>query len=244
MLECTVTKQLRSFTLNVGFQAPAGCITALMGENGAGKTTIFHLIAGLLSPDNGRISLGESLLFDGGSEYCAPVCARRIGYITQKTSVFPHMTVFENVAYGLRSLGYSRAEIRSQVTGWLSKLEIADLAGVKAGNLSGGQQQRVAIARAFAIHPALLLLDEPYESLDAHSRSLLTTVVRGYVQEHQIPCLCVTHHVEEAKTLCDRVLMIERGELVWRGSPSDLEGGCTCPSAITLQSGSSGIRPR
>ena len=244
MLECTVTKMLRSFTLNVEFQAQAGCITAVMGENGAGKTTIFHLVAGLLSPDNGRISLGESLLFDGGAGFQAPVCSRRIGYITQKTSVFPHMTVFENVAYGLRSLGYSRAEIRSQVAGWLSKLEIADLACVKAGNLSGGQQQRVAIARAFAIHPVLLLLDEPYESLDVHSRSLLTAVVRGYVHEHQIPCLCVTHHVGEAMELCDQVLLIEKGHLVWRGLPSDLGGGCSCPEPITPQSGCRGIRPR
>jgi molybdate transport system ATP-binding protein len=244
MLECMVRKRLRSFTLDIGFQAPSGCITALMGENGAGKTTIFHLIAGLLSPDNGRITLKENLLFDGGSGYRVPVCTRRIGYITQKTTVFPHMTVFENVAYGLRSLGYPRTEIKTPVAGWLSKLEISDLADVKAGNLSGGQQQRVAIARAFAIHPSLLLLDEPYESLDAHSRSLLTAVVREYVHEHQIPCLCVTHHVEEAQELCDRVLMIEKGHLVWKGLPSDLEGGCSCPRPITPQSGCSGLRSR
>lgn len=154
------------------------------------------------------------------------------------------MTVFENVAYGPRSLGSSRAEIHALVMGWLSKLGVADLAHVRAGNLSGGQQQRVAIAHAFAIRPALLLLDEPYDTLDAGSRSLLSAVIREYVHEHRIPCLCVTHRVEEATALCDQVLLIEGGQLVWRGLPSDLEEGCFCPGTITSRSGCGGIRPR
>jgi molybdate transport system ATP-binding protein len=232
MLECAVRKDLRSFTLDVEFQVPSGSITAVMGENGAGKTTILHLVAGLLPPDDGRISLEGGLLFDRESGFQVPICSRRIGYITQQTSVFPHMTVFENVAYGLRSQGYSRAEILSRVMGWLSDLEITDLATVRAGNLSGGQQQRVAIARAFAVRPALLLLDEPYDALDVNSRSLLSAVIREFVHGHQIPCLCVTHRVEEAKELCDLVMLIEKGRLVWRGLTSDLEG-CTCPGSIT-----------
>lgn len=227
LLECALRKELRSFTVDLRFQVQGGNICAVMGENGTGKTTILQMIAGLTAPDDGRISLSGDLLYDGAAGFQVPSSARSIGYIAQRSSVFPHLTVYENVAYGPRSLKRSKDEIADLVTRWLSALGIADLAGVKAGRLSGGQQQRVVIARAFAVEPALLMLDEPYEALDVEGRATLTAVVRDYVHEHQIPCLCVTHHNDEVKTLCDQVVLIDQGHVIWTGLPSDADG-CRC----------------
>jgi len=213
MLDARITKQLRDFTLDLSFTVKDGSILVLMGENGAGKSTTLNIIAGLLEPDAGAIRFNGSVVFDSDTGTSIPVEARRIGYVFQRSAVFPHMTVEENVAFGLVAQHRDTQFISSQVSRWLDSLDIRNLATVKAARLSGGQKQRVALARALATEPALLMLDEPFAGLDTASTGSVKDAVRLCVKDLNIPCILVTHHWEDALDIGNRVSTLENGRI-------------------------------
>jgi ABC-type sulfate/molybdate transport systems ATPase subunit len=151
-----------------------------------------------------------------------PIEDRSIGYVLQNPAVFPHLTVHENIAYGLKTRHTPRHLAVKRVNHWLTIMNIEKLAQVKARNLSGGQKQKVALARALAVEPELLMLDEPFTALDAESRQSVQEAVRMCVSELQIPCLVVTHRVADALKMGDRVYLLNRGVNCWEGRPSEL----------------------
>lgn len=214
MLECTLQKELRDFVLNVSIICKAGEIVVLKGENGAGKTTILRIIAGLVKAERGSVHLNGTTLFDHTAGIYLPPEDRNLAYLHQRCTTFPHMTVRDNIAYGLISQGKPGSCIKEQVNEWMMHLSIHELSNVKGRHLSGGQQQRVALARALAIQPSLLLLDEPFTALDTQTRDLVRTCVKKYVKRHQIPCLLVSHHHADVVEMADRYYEIERGNII------------------------------
>lgn len=231
MLEVSLTKPLRDFTLDLSFSVQPGRILILMGANGSGKSTTLNIIAGLLQPDAGCIRLGGTTICEPAVGTFIPIEGRCIGYVFQNSAVFPHMTVTENIAYGLRARGLSRADSADRVARMIELMHLADLASVKAANLSGGQKQRVALGRAIAIRPSLLMLDEPFTSLDAESTRTVRELTRKVVDELQIPCIIVSHHVADSREIGDRVLLLQSGKRSWEGLPQDIpedETVCRC----------------
>ena len=204
----------RDFTLDVGFTLARG-ITIIFGPSGAGKTTLLDCIAGLTTPDLGKIVVGERVFFDG--ETNLPVQTRRIGYVFQDLALFPHLTVQKNVEYGLA--GVRKSERRKKSDAILESFRIADLRERKPGEISGGERQRVALARALVTDPCVLLLDEPMAALDAATKSKIIDDLRAWNKTHGIPILYVTHNREEVFALGDRVLVLENGRIIADGTP-------------------------
>jgi len=206
----------QSFELDVGFIAPAG-ITILFGPSGAGKTTLLDCIAGLTRPDAGKIAIGGRVLFDQVGGIALAVQRRRVGYVFQDLALFPHLSVEENVGYGLSEL--TGMERRRRTAAILDSFRIADLGGRKPVEISGGQRQRVALARALVTDPRVLLLDEPLAALDAATKSKIVEDLRGWNAAHGIPILYVTHSREEVFALGERVLVLENGRIIAMGTP-------------------------
>src|SRR5262245_46052177 len=186
MLVATFAKRLGSFALEAALEARAGGTLVLVGESGAGKTTILRMLAGLERPDRGSIRLGDVVYFDGAARANRPACARDVGFVAQDYSLFPHMTVAENVAFGLRAQGMGARAAHARVEAMLARLVLQGLAGRRPAELSGGQQQRAALARALVLEPALLLLDEPLSALDVQSRRELRAELRALLAS--LPC--------------------------------------------------------
>lgn len=230
MFDATIRKQLRDFALDLTIRAGPGEVVVLMGENGAGKSTALNIISGLVTPDAGSVRLNGKVLFDSGTKMEVPAEHRRIGYVFQNSAVFPHLSVKDNIAFGLRARHKPPVFIREHVRSWLNAMNIEGLADVRAGNLSGGQKQRVALARALATEPALLMLDEPFTALDAENIRLVKELTRTFVSEMNIPCLVVTHRVIDCKDVGDRVCVICQGKLEWEGKPEGLPA-CMCRCA-------------
>jgi len=225
MLEARVKKQLRDFTLDLSITVRPGEILVLMGENGAGKSMTLNMVSGIVPPDSGFIRLDGTVFYDPERGIQVPIEDRRIGYVFQNPAVFPHMTVRENVAFGLRARHMPKSDIAGEVDSWLGAMNLTDLADVRARMLSGGQRQRVALARALAPAPALLLLDEPFTALDTWSIHELKTFIRPHVIDNRIPCILVMHRVRDVKDVADRVCIIDRGARVWEGGPEDIPEG-------------------
>jgi molybdate transport system ATP-binding protein len=204
------------FHLDVDLAVHPG-ITILFGASGAGKTTLLNCIAGVASPDNGRVECGDDVLFDSVRRVDVPISKRRVGYVFQSLALFPHLTVEENVAYGLASLPASKR--KKQVREVLESFHIGHLANRKPGEVSGGERQRVALARSLVIHPRMLLLDEPLAALDAVIKAKIVEDLRAWNAQHGIPILYVTHSREEVFALGDRVIVLDRGKIIADGTP-------------------------
>src|ERR1700689_507654 len=194
----------REFSLDVDFIAAPG-FTILFGASGSGKTTLLDCVAGLTTPDAGRIAVGERLLFDAQTHENIPVAKRRVGYVLQDLALFPHLTVEQNTEYGLAHLPRSTRSQRA--TAILQEFGIDHLRQQRPGTISGGERQRVALARALVTDPCVLLLDEPMAALDAATKSKIIDALRAWNAPHGIPILYVTHNREEVLALGDRVLV-------------------------------------
>jgi molybdate transport system ATP-binding protein len=209
----------QEFSLQVDFVAEPG-FTILFGPSGAGKTTLLDCIAGLATPDAGRIAANHRVLFDAEAGLNLPVAKRQVGYVFQDLALFPHLSAEQNVAYGLAHL--SRAARRQRALAVLDALRIAHLSQRRPAEISGGERQRVALARALVTDPSVLLLDEPLAALDARTKSAILDDLRQWNQAHRIPTLYVTHSREEVFALGERVLFLNNGQIIAQGTPHQI----------------------
>jgi iron(III) transport system ATP-binding protein len=203
-------------------QARAGEIVTLLGPSGCGKTTTLRAIAGLETPLEGRIAIAGRTVFDAAAGIDLPPERRGLSMVFQSYAIWPHMTVFENVAFGLRARGAKRAEIADAVRRSLESVGLADLAARPATLLSGGQQQRVALARSIACNPAVILLDEPLSNLDAQLRLAMRTEFKTLQRHLGLTAIYVTHDQEEALVLSDRIVVMRDGMVEQSGAPAEI----------------------
>ncbi|KQV36719.1 MULTISPECIES: ABC transporter ATP-binding protein [unclassified Rhizobium] len=201
---------------NISFSVKPGETIALLGPSGCGKTTILRLIAGFERPDSGTITIG------GKSMAGLKPYERNVGLLFQHYALFPHMTVEQNIGYGLRHRGHAAREIPARVAEMLDLVRLTGFGHRRPNELSGGQQQRVALARALATHPSLLLLDEPLSALDAKLRHELRTELKDVLAAVGSTAIVVTHDQEEAMSLGERIFVMSRGEIMQSGKPDDV----------------------
>jgi sulfate/thiosulfate transport system ATP-binding protein len=217
-----IRKQFGQFTAldDVSLQFADGELTALLGPSGCGKTTLLRIIAGLEFPDSGRV------LLDGDDASARHVRERQVGFVFQHYALFKHMTVFENVAFGLRVKPRrerpSEAQIREKVKKLLELVQLDWIADRYPPQLSGGQRQRIALARALAVEPRVLLLDEPFGALDAKVRKELRRWLRQLHDELHVTSIFVTHDQEEALEVADRIVLMNKGHIEQLGTPDDV----------------------
>jgi molybdate transport system ATP-binding protein len=209
----------KDFLLDVEFEAPAG-FTMLLGPSGSGKTTILDCIAGLARPSVGRVALVSRVLFDSAARIDVPVAERRLGYLFQNLALFPHLTLEENVQYGISRL--PARERRDRMMSLLDSFRIAHLLASKPNEISGGERQRAALARSLVTDPELLLLDEPLTALDHATKATILDDLRHWNVGHRIPIVYVTHSPEEAFALGEHVVVVEAGRVIGRGRPQDV----------------------
>ncbi|WP_332690686.1 ABC transporter ATP-binding protein [Bosea sp. (in: a-proteobacteria)] len=209
---------------DVSFKVEEGSFFTLLGPSGCGKTTTLQCIAGLENPDSGLIQMGDRAVFSSRENLLVPANRRELGMVFQSYAIWPHMTVFDNVAFPL-VYGVKRApshEVRPRVLKALEMVELGHLADRPAPLLSGGQQQRVALARALVHEPRLLLLDEPLSNLDAKLRDTMRTEIRNLVKSLGITTIFVTHDQVEAIGMSDQIVLMKAGKIVQQGSPRDI----------------------
>jgi len=208
---------------HVNLEVPSGELTALLGPSGSGKTTLLRIVAGLESPDP---QAQGQILFDGVPVTDNPVNRRQVGFVFQHYALFRHLTVFENIAFGLRvkprGQRPSKDEIRERVFGLLKLVQLEQLAQRYPSQLSGGQRQRIALARALAIQPKVLLLDEPFGALDAQVRTELRRWLRHLHDTIHVTSIFVTHDQEEALEVADRIVVMNKGRIEQVGAPDDV----------------------
>ena len=220
MTEGWIRHQLGTFSLDVRWSVPAGQVLALFGPSGAGKSMALRAIAGLLRPVEGRVVVGSAEVFDSSRSVWVPPHHRRVGYLPQQYALFPHLSVEQNVAFGLRAL--ERAEASQRVQELLELLHVGELARRYPGQLSTGQQQRVALARALVPLPQLLLLDEPFSALDLELRVQLRKELTSLKKHSAIPIILVTHDWADVLALCDGVLVLDTGRVIAEGPPLEV----------------------
>jgi molybdate transport system ATP-binding protein len=223
MLDVRFCKRFASrsqkFLLEIEFRTAPG-ITILFGPSGAGKTTLLDCVAGLAKPDSGRIAIGDRVWFDSAQHTDVPVANRRVGYVFQNLALFPHLTVEQNVQYGLGHL--PPPERAAQASAILQAFRIPHLAPRYPREISGGESQRAALARTLVTAPAVLLLDEPLAALDAATKSKIIDDLRQWNQVHRVPILYVTHSREEVFALGEHVIVLDSGRIVTQGTPHDV----------------------
>jgi molybdate transport system ATP-binding protein len=224
MLAARLRKERRnagasSFVLDVSIEVGPG-ITILFGPSGAGKSTLLDCVAGLARPEAGRIAVGDDVLFDSSSAIYVPPQKRRIAYVFQTLALFPHLSVEENAAYGLREL--TEEERRARVGEILEAFRVEKLRKRKPGEISGGESQRIALARSLVTEPRVLLLDEPLTGLDAELKAAIVDDLRAWNAAKRIPILYVTHSRDEVDALGERVIAMENGHIMSSGAPMEV----------------------
>ena len=207
------------FVLDVSIEVSPG-ITILFGPSGAGKSTLLDCVAGLARPDEGRIAAGGEVLFDSEQGINLPAPKRRTAYVFQTLALFPHLSVEENVSYGLTDL--QEEERRKRVGAILTAFRVEKLQKEKPAEISGGEKQRIALARSLVTEPRVLLLDEPLTGLDAELKAAIVDDLRAWNVAKGIPILFVTHSREEVDALGERVIALDNGRVVSAGAPRDV----------------------
>jgi molybdate transport system ATP-binding protein len=214
MLSVEVEKTLGEFRISVRFAGESGA-TGLFGPSGSGKTSIINMIAGLMTPDRGRITLGDLVLFDSVAGIDMKVAQRRVGYVFQEGRLFPHMSIRSNLDYGRWMSGL--AVDASAFARVVELLDIGHLLARRPGKLSGGERQRVAVGRALLMQPRLLLLDEPLASLDAGRKGEILPYLERLRDEAEVPMIYVSHDAAEMKRIATRIVRIEDGKVAAQG---------------------------
>ncbi|MDD3977389.1 MAG: ABC transporter ATP-binding protein [Methanomicrobium sp.] len=222
MLKADIFKNLRDFSLNVNINVAKGRTLVLIGENGAGKSTFLNILSGLIAPDTGEITLNDRIIFSSESKISVSSEERNTGHLFQSYALFPHMSVYENIAFGLTCKKIPKEKINELVSEQMEAMHISDFADVNVKNLSGGQKQRVALARALVLKPDILLLDEPLAAVDVRMQSEMRRELRQRIKAAKIPCVIVTHTLTDALELGDDVAIIERGRIIQSGKPEDV----------------------
>ena len=220
MLRASIEVALGELRLGIDLAVDDGEVVALLGPNGAGKTTVLRVVAGLRAVDEGRIELDGTVLDDPSSDTFVPTWNRPIGMVFQDYLLFPRLSALDNVAFGLRCRGATRAAARAEAFRWLERFGLGDHAAARPRTLSGGQAQRVALARTLATDPRLLLLDEPLAALDASTRLRVRTELRRHLATFGGARLLVTHDPVDALVLADRLVVLEDGHVTQSGPPA------------------------
>ncbi len=226
-ISATISVALKEFSLNVDFALSGGRI-ALLGANGSGKTTLLKALLGIHRPERGRICLGESVVFDSSKRINWSPEYRQIGYVPQTYGLFPHMNVWENIAFALGSKPgrIKRSEIKRTSLELLKNWGVDELAFRNPSGLSGGERQRVALARALAVQPQWLLLDEPFAALDVQIRGPLRKSLLDYVSQENCNLLFVTHDWRDVLALATHILVLDSGQAHYFGKIDEvLDGG-------------------
>jgi molybdate transport system ATP-binding protein len=220
MLKASIRKGFRDFNLNADFFAENG-ITGIIGPSGSGKSVSLQCIAGLQTPDSGEIMLDDQALYHSENGINIKTRDRRIGYVFQNYALFPHLTVKQNIAFGLK--GKTNAEIKDKVADMIAKAHLTGYENYYPNQISGGQQQRVALARTLVTEPDLILLDEPFSALDHHVKHVLMQELLRIIKDNfSGVVLLVTHNMEEAFMLCDRVLLYNNGTIIQSGRKEEV----------------------
>ncbi len=218
-LEVEIERQLRGFALRVAFTAGAKPV-GILGASGSGKTMTLRAVAGLYAPSSGRVTLDGRLLFDSTNGVNLPSRARQVGLLFQHHALFPHMTVEENIAFGVRRI--DAAERNRRVSEQIAAMRLSGLERRYPGQLSGGQQQRVALARALAPEPRALLLDEPFSALDTYLRAQLERQLHETLAAYRGVTLLVSHNLEEIYRLCDDLVVLNQGSVIAQGPREEI----------------------
>ena len=222
MLEVDIKKKLRDFDLRLKLDIDRGKTLMLVGDNGCGKTSLLNLISGLDTPDEGRIALDGLALFDSEKKINIPPEARGIGYVFQSYALFPHMNVYDNVAFGLRTRKMPGDEIDVLVKEHLDRAGLWDIRKAKAADVSGGQKQRIALARALIIEPRLLLLDEPLSALDVRKQAKMRRELKESIRACGVPCIIVTHDLRDVVSMGDFACLLEMGKVALMGCAEEV----------------------
>lgn len=210
------------FRLRLTLKAAPGQVIALLGPNGAGKSTVLRTLAGLDRPDRGLVEIDGETWEDTSAGVRVPVEQRLLGMVFQDYLLFPHLSALDNVAFGPRARGMTRAAARDLARTWLERVGLAAQADARPAELSGGQAQRVALARALAVRPRLLLLDEPLAALDAATRIEVRADLRHHLRDFEGSCVLVTHDPLDAMVLADRLIVLEDGKITHDGTPAEV----------------------
>lgn len=226
-----IEKKLGAFRLRVQFEAQDGT-TALLGASGCGKSVTLKCIAGIMTPDCGRIVLGDRVLFDSEKKIDLPPQQRRVGYLFQQYALFPNMTVEQNILCGIRR--EHRAEKKALLAEKIRMFRLEGLEKKHPAQLSGGQQQRVALARMLAARPGILMLDEPFSALDSHLKSSLEQNLIGLFEQFEGTILYVSHDIDEAFRFCDRIAVVEAGHIMEIGPKENVVNDPKSLAAIKL----------
>ncbi|NCB74502.1 MAG: ATP-binding cassette domain-containing protein [Clostridia bacterium] len=219
VLSVNIEKRLPGFSLDMSMSCEKG-ITGIVGASGSGKSMLLNCIAGLIKPDEGTISLGDRVFFNKADNINLPPQNRRASILFQNYALFPHMTIKENIAFALDGLAVR--EKNRRVSRLLEQFHISDFAGRYPSQISGGQQQRAALARALAVEPDILLLDEPFSALDQHLKQNLMREMLEMLSDYEGCVLFVTHNMEEAFRMCERLTVIENGHIEAQGLKQDI----------------------
>jgi molybdate transport system ATP-binding protein len=221
-LDAVIVARAGGLRLDMKIQASRGETLAVVGPNGAGKTSLLRALAGLIALEGGKICLDDEVLEDAAAGIRVPPERRSIGVVFQDYLLFPHLSVLDNVAFGLRPRGYGKKAAADKGRAWLARVGLEAYANRRPEALSGGQAQRVALARALATEPSLLLLDEPMAALDASSRISLRRELRRDLTVFQGVRLLITHDPVEAMAMADRLVVLEEGRILQSGSPAEV----------------------